>query len=102
MALSMATAEACWLKQLISDFSINVEYVLMYEDNQSSIKVAKNPVLHKRMKHIDIKHHFIREKIVEGLIKLSYIETSEQVADLLTKPLSGPTFVKLRGYLKLM
>lgn len=102
MALSMATAEACWLKQLITDFFINVEYVLIYEDNQSSIKVAKNPVLHKRMKHIDIKHHFIREKIVEGLIKLSYVETSEQVADLLTKPLSSPTFVKLRGYLNLM
>lgn len=99
MALSMATTEACWLKQLLIDFSVHVNHVLIYEDNQSTIKVAKNPVLHKRMKHIDIKHHFIPEKIVDGTIILNYIETSEQIADLLTKPMPRHTFVKLREFI---
>lgn len=66
VALDVATSEACWLKSIVSEFSqIDSEnYVItLFEDNQSSIKVAYNPEHHKRMKHLDIKYHFIREKV---------------------------------------
>ena len=62
----------------------------------SAINISKNPVQHSRTKHIDIRHHFIRELIEDGLISLEYISTKSQVADLLTKPLDFQRFVYLR------
>ena len=67
----------------------------VFEDNQSCIALAKNPVYHARSKHIDIQHHFIREKVECGDIKVVYMPTEEMVADALTKPLPGPKFGKL-------
>jgi hypothetical protein len=49
--------------------------------------LAKNPVLHDRSKHIDVRYHFIRDCVEEGLIRLEYVETARQLGDLLTKPL---------------
>ena len=63
--------------------------------------LAKNPQFHGRAKHIDIQHHFIREKIVNGDIVLEYVPTSEQIADGLTKPLPKPKFDAFRKALGL-
>ena len=60
--------------------------VLVNLDNQGTINLAKNPVNHQRSKHIDIKYHFIRTEIQPGTIKLDYIPTEENVADIFTKP----------------
>ena len=57
----------------------------MYEDNQGFISLAKDPVFHSRTKHIDIKFHFLREKVEEGIIELEYMPTDQMVADGLTK-----------------
>ena len=62
------------------------------EDNQSSIAMAKNPQFHGRAKHIDIKNHFVREHVSDGLIELMYCPTNEMVADILTKGLAPPQF----------
>ena len=60
------------------------------EDNQSCIKMTKNPVNHGRAKHIDIKYHHIRDEVKRGDVKLEYYETSMMLADILTKGLPGP------------
>ena len=65
-------------------------------DNSSTIKLAKNPVLHGRSKHIDVRFHFLRNLISDGSISMEYCGTGEQVADIMTKPLKFDQFEKLR------
>lgn len=95
IALSLAISEACWLRNLILDFNIlndGVLSVIIYEENQSAIKVCKNPEFHKRLKHIDIRYHFIRDKVNDKVVSLKYISTKLQIADFFTKPLSLTSF----------
>jgi hypothetical protein len=100
MALTAAAQEAMCLRGLAKDFSIDVVTpALIYEDNKGAIAMSINPVLHQASKHIAIKHHFIREKIDHEDIHLEYISTSRMLADALTKPLTFPTFERLRGAL---
>ncbi|KAG5877021.1 hypothetical protein JTB14_011940 [Gonioctena quinquepunctata] len=73
---------------------------VIFEDNQGAIQIVKNPEHHKRTKHIDIKHHFIRYAIGQELIEL--ISTDDQQADILTKGLPGPAFQKQRQRLGLL
>ena len=76
IALGSVTQEVIWLRQLLSDLKVNVqESPELLEDNQGSIAMAKNPVGHKRTKHIDIRHHFIRECVQAGTVSLSYCPT---------------------------
>ena len=70
---------------------------IIYVDNQSAIKISENDAEHDRTKHIDIRHYFIRELINNGEIKLEWISTSEQLADIFTKPLPGSIFTNLRN-----
>jgi hypothetical protein len=65
-------------------------------DNQSAVAICKNDVLHSRVRHIDIKHHFIREQVQQGTVQVSWIPTGEQLADILTKAMRGPQFKRLR------
>eukprot|EP00253_Pinus_taeda_P005995 PITA_05995 len=65
-------------------------------DNTSAISISKNPVMHSKTKHILIKYHFLREQVLEQKIKLEYVPSMEQVADILTKPLPRETFEYLR------
>ena len=67
--------------------------MVIYHDNQSCIKLSENPVFHDRSKHIEIDYHFIRDRAQKGAIKLQYISTDDQVADILTKPLVKGKFV---------
>jgi hypothetical protein len=59
--------------------------------------MSKNPILRKRAKHIDIRYHFIRERVASGDVKLVYIETENQLADILTKPVLKPRLTKIRA-----
>ena len=63
-------------------------------DNKSAIALTKNPMHHGRTKHIEIRYHFIREKVTEGKIKLEFVPTKDEAADGLTKPLAGEAFTK--------
>jgi len=96
MALTQATKEAIWLRGLLAELNYTQERATtLFEDNQSAIALAKNPVHHARSKHIDIQHHFIREKIESNEIEISYKSTDDMIADALTKPLARPRFAKL-------
>ena len=57
-------------------------------DNQSCIKLLENPMFHDKSKHIEVRYHYIRDIVEKGVVKLQYLATDEQVADVLTKPLS--------------
>lgn len=91
-AANQASREIVWIKKLLSPLYNCQVPTTLFVDNQSALKMIKNPEFHKRTKHIDIKFHYIREKFNEGVFKLEYINTRNQVADILTKPLPRPAF----------
>ena len=98
-----AIACACqviWLRRILEELQFKqVEATTVFCDNNSAIKLSKNPVLHKRSKHIDVKYYFLRDLSNDGTIKLVYCRSEDQDADIQTKPLKLATFVKLRGLL---
>jgi len=97
-ALSTATREAIWLKELLSDLGFpQNQPIIIQQDNQSTISLAHNPVQHSRTKHIDIAHHYIRECIENGSITLEYCPTGDMTSDVLTKPLAREKFDKCRS-----
>jgi hypothetical protein len=71
-------------------------------DNESAVKIVTNPVQHKRTKHIDIRHHFLRDHVSKGDIVMEGVRTDDQSADILTKPLDETRLCKLRSELKAM
>ena len=70
---------------------------MIYYDNISAIKLSKNPVLHGRSKHIDVRYHFLRDLCKDGVIDLVFCKSEDQIADMLTKPLKPAIFMKLRS-----
>lgn len=87
MALGEACKEAIYLKSLISEIFAIIHPIVIHSDNQSSIKLAHNNTYHARTKHIDIKHHFIRDSLAHHNLTLKYIPSNDNIADILTKPL---------------
>ena len=97
MALASAAQGAMWLRQLTTDLkSEPTGATVIFEDNQSSISMAKNPQFHGQSKHIAIKYHFIREQVCNNNVELKYCRTNNMIADMLTKGLHGEQFAKLR------
>jgi hypothetical protein len=90
MAAASATKEALWLRQLLTDLCYPCSTVTIHDDNQSTIKLLKNPISSQRSKHIDVAHHFARERITRGEIDFVYLPTGEMLADALTKPVPRP------------
>ena len=98
MAVSAAVQDAIYLRKLFNDLGFEQrEPTVIHEDNQGCIALTENPVMHKRTKHIDIRHHFIRERVESGEIVLKYVATQDQLADMLTKPLKRPELERLRS-----
>lgn len=97
IALASATQEAIWLEQVASDIFCGTSAITtIFEDNQSAISLAKNPQFHGKMKHIDIKYHFVRDQVQKERIQLEYCRSEDMLADMLTKPLPIPQFQRLR------
>lgn len=101
-AMASAAAEVTWMVRLLNELGLtNLQPVTLHCDNQSAIHIAKNPVFHERTKHIDIDCHFTREKVLEGLIQLTYLPTKSQLADVFTKILPSAQFNELLSKLGL-
>ena len=89
-SMRAVTAELAWLTKILSEFQVpSILPIPVKSDSLAAIYIAKNPVFHGRTKHIELHCHYVREKLLEGLISLSYIRTNEQLADIFTKPLPG-------------
>jgi hypothetical protein len=78
---------------------VSFERVPLICDNTSAISVAKNSVFHKRMRHLERRHHFLRDHVEKGDIEMRYIDTERQLTDIFTKPLDASCFPDLQGRL---
>ena len=88
-----------WLKKQLSDYGVESKETPILCDNTSAIAITQNPILHSRTKHIDIRHHFIREHVEKKNVRIEYVSTESQLADILTKPLAEARFTQLRAEL---
>ena len=88
--------------QTLSDFGCEYKKISLLCDNESAIKLANNPVQHSRTKHIDIRHHFLRDHEAKGDIALSHVSSDKQLADIFTKPLDEQRFCALRNELNIL
>ncbi len=93
-ALAAAARMALSVRKILADFGIGVQTVKILSDNQAALCLAENPMVQARSKHIDIQHHFVRDRISRNEISVSYISTSLMIADVLTKALD-PARVKV-------
>ena len=98
MAACAATQEAIWLRLLLKDLHIldGDQPMIIREDNTACMAYAKNPIDYKKSKHIDVKYHFVRERVAAGEIVLEYVPSADQLADILTKPMDFQKFSALR------
>ncbi|OWZ06003.1 polyprotein [Phytophthora megakarya] len=88
MALSLCTQEVLWTRAMLKDMGHEqVGATQVWEDNQGAIALASNAGYNARTKHVDIKHHFIRENVARAVVEVNYIPTKDQLADMLTKGL---------------
>jgi hypothetical protein len=84
------------MKTLLCDYGFTQDTMIINCDNTSAINISKNPIQHSRTKHIDIRHHFLRDLVESKVVSLSFIPTNNQLADILTKPLDGSRFESLQ------
>ena len=89
-------AQMLWMKQMLHDFGIEQNTLTLFCDNTSAINISKNPVQHSCTKHIDIRQHFIRELVEEGLVVHEHVPTEHQKVDIFTKPIDLLRFEFLR------
>ncbi|WVZ58643.1 hypothetical protein U9M48_008888 [Paspalum notatum var. saurae] len=95
---SRKQASLLWMKATLSDFGLRFGRIPLLVDSTSPISVAKNPVLHSRTKHIDVRFHFLKDHYEKGDIDLIHVVSANQLADIFTKPLEFDAFALLRGY----
>ncbi|KAD7478171.1 hypothetical protein E3N88_01307 [Mikania micrantha] len=97
IASTGAACQGVWIRRILEDLGFKQDgATVIYCDNNSAINLSKNPVLHSRSKHIELKYHFIRDLVAQNQIKLEFCDTHHQVADVLTKGLTREKFVFFR------
>ena len=101
VAAGSCCAQILWIKQQLKDYGESQNKIPIKCDNTSAINLTKNPIQHSRTKHIEIRHHFIRDHMENEDIILEYVPTENQLADIFTKPLNSERFEFIRGELGL-
>ena len=89
-------AQILWMRQQLSDYGLMLDHIPICCDNTSAINLSKNPILHSRTKHIEIRHHFCRDHVQKGDCVLEFVETKNQLAGIFTKPLPKEIFFTIR------
>lgn len=95
ISISDGLKDALSFKNILAELKIKVPYIDVVGDNQSALTLASHNTQHKRTKHIDIRYHFIRGLVKDKLVKLNYIHTKDNIADILTKFLDTTTHKEL-------
>ena len=96
MAATQSAKEAMWWRSTLQEMGVELTGpTVIHSDSQGSIALTKNPEHHARSKHIDIRHHFVREQVAVGTITVDYVPTEDMVADVLTKALPRDKHHKL-------
>ncbi|KAB2044571.1 hypothetical protein ES319_D01G100700v1 [Gossypium barbadense] len=102
-SLANCVSELLWIKQLLDEVGISVSKTpVVWCDNSATVSVAENPTHHARMKHVTIDHHFVRENILAGLLQVNFVPSTQQIADVLTKPITPKHFAFFRCALRVM
>ncbi|GLB45782.1 putative transposition, RNA-mediated [Lyophyllum shimeji] len=103
MAAFESAQEGIWLRALLKaiDHDVSHSPTTIRCDNNSAINLSEDPLLHARVKHVDIKYHFLRERVQSGEIAIKYTHTKQNVADIFTKALSRELFLRFRNLLGL-
>ncbi|GJV64548.1 retrovirus-related pol polyprotein from transposon TNT 1-94 [Tanacetum coccineum] len=97
VAAASCACQVIWVPQILEELGVKqIRGSVIKCDNTSAIQLSINPVFHGRCKHIGVRFHFLRDLVSKGTISLEYVETKEQVADILTKPLHRDDFERLR------
>jgi hypothetical protein len=102
VAAGQYCAQLLWMRQTLRDFGYNLSKVPLLCDNESAIGLVDNPIEHSFTKHIDIRHHFLRDHQQKGDIDIFHISTENQLVDIFTKPLDEKTFCRLRSELNVL
>ncbi|GJW93544.1 retrovirus-related pol polyprotein from transposon TNT 1-94 [Tanacetum coccineum] len=97
-----ACQQALWMKQALVDYGVRLDDIPIMCDNKGAIDLSKNPVQHSRTKHIEIRHHFLRDNVQKGNISIEKVSSEDNIADILTKPLKREPFNYLRLGLGMM
>ncbi|GJT13746.1 hypothetical protein Tco_0860788 [Tanacetum coccineum] len=97
-----ACQQALMMKQALIDYDVGLGNVTALCDNKGAIDLSKNPVQHSRTKHIEIRHHFLRDNVQKGHISIEKVSSVDNIADILTKPLKRESFNYLRLGLGMM
>jgi len=77
IAAGSSCSQLVWMKQMLKEYNVEQYVLTLYCDNLSAINISKNPIQHSRTKHIDIRHHFIRDLVEEKIITLEHVATEE-------------------------
>jgi len=96
VAAASCCAQLLWIRQQLKDFCADTGCIRIYCDNASAVNICKNSCQHKRTKHIDIRHHFLRDNVEKGLISINFYATDKQIANIFTKALSREQFERNR------
>ncbi|KAK6138968.1 hypothetical protein DH2020_027289 [Rehmannia glutinosa] len=102
LATMVINRQLLWMKQTLEDYKCSFESVPIFCDNISAINIAQNPIHHNRTKHIEIRHHFLRDCVSKRKIEISFVPSQDQLADIFTKPLFSETFASIRARLDIM
>ncbi|GJR88710.1 retrovirus-related pol polyprotein from transposon TNT 1-94 [Tanacetum coccineum] len=85
-------AQVLWLRTQVTDYGFHFDKIPMYYDSKAAIAISCNLVQHSRIKHIDVRYHFIKEQVEKGIVELFFVETEYQLGDLFTKALPEDRF----------
>ncbi|GJU09320.1 retrovirus-related pol polyprotein from transposon TNT 1-94 [Tanacetum coccineum] len=92
VSLSTCYAQVLWLRTQLTDYGFHFNKIPMYCDSKATIAISSNPVQHSRTKHIDVRYHFIKEQVENGIVELFFVGTEYHLADLFTKALPKDRF----------
>jgi hypothetical protein len=102
ISVGSCCAQLLWMKQTLLDYGVKFNRIPLLCDNECAIKIANNPVQHSRTKHIDIRHHFLRDHVSKGDIKIDGVSTDDKLADIFTKSSDESRFCELRNELNII
>ncbi|GKE97433.1 hypothetical protein Tco_0020784 [Tanacetum coccineum] len=92
IALSGCCAQILWMRSQLTDYGFTFNKIPLYCDNKSEIALCCNNTQHSRAKHIDVRYHFTKEQVENGIVELYFVRTKYQLADIFTKPLLKERF----------
>nr|GEU41149.1 copia protein [Tanacetum cinerariifolium] len=102
VSVKKACQQALWMKQALIDYDVRLDDVPIMCNNKGAIDLSKNPVQYSRTKHIEIRHHFLRDNVQKGHISIKKVSSVDNIVDILTKPLKRESFNYLRLGLGMM